>query len=222
MRNAFGLASGSAFSCPGATSVCEAVCYAGKLEKLFPAMRTQMVANYNAIVNATHAELVEALSAMIDDFRADCVKWNVPMGFRIHHDGDFLSRTYASAWAIVVRRNPDIQFWAYTRSFIPGHNVVDILAGIPNLGFYISVDRDNLEFAKIIRAEYGTMVRWAWLGETDASTKADMLTLNDRPGAICPENVKRIPLIDSEGGACWSCQLCVKGKADVRFAIRKR
>jgi hypothetical protein len=222
VKNAFGLLSGSAYSCPGATEVCEGVCYAGKLEKLFPAMRVQMLNNYNAIANASYEELVEALSSMIDDFRADCVKWSCELAFRIHHDGDFLSRTYASAWANVVKRNPDIQFWAYTRSFIPGHNVVDILEGIPNLALYISVDRANFEWAKVIRQEYPTTVKWAYLGDTNASTKVDMLALFDKPGGICPENVKRIPLITDKGGACFTCQLCVKGKSDIRFAIKKK
>jgi len=35
MANTFGLPAGKEFSCPGATSICESVCYAGKLEKLF-------------------------------------------------------------------------------------------------------------------------------------------------------------------------------------------
>ena len=32
IANTFGLPSGKAYSCPGATSVCEKICYAGKLE----------------------------------------------------------------------------------------------------------------------------------------------------------------------------------------------
>ena len=34
IANTFGLPAGKEFSCPGATSVCESVCYAGKLEKI--------------------------------------------------------------------------------------------------------------------------------------------------------------------------------------------
>jgi hypothetical protein len=33
IANTFGLPAGKAYSCPGATSICESVCYAGKLEK---------------------------------------------------------------------------------------------------------------------------------------------------------------------------------------------
>jgi Gene product 88 len=221
IANAFGMASGKAYSCPGATSVCESVCYAGKLERLFPGMRAMMLANYNAVANATYAELVEALSDMIDGFRADCVKRDAEMAFRIHHDGDFLNREYASAWANVIRRNPDIQFWVYTRSFIPGANVIDIIADIPNLAVYLSVDSANRQYVGAILDEYPT-VRIALLADTMADGAIAISEFRTKPGARCPENVKRIPLITSEGGACFSCQLCVKGKVDVRFAASKK
>jgi hypothetical protein len=221
IANAFGMASGKAYSCPGATSVCESVCYAGKLERLFPGMRAMMLANYNAVVNATYAELVEALSDMIDGFRADCVKRDAEMAFRIHHDGDFLNRTYASAWAKVIRKNPDIQFWVYTRSFIPGANVIDIIADIPNLAVYLSVDSDNSQYVRAIIDEYPS-VRIALLANTMADGAIAISEFRDRPGAKCPENVKRIPLISTNGGACYSCHLCVKGKTDVRFAVTKK
>jgi len=39
IANTFGLPAGKAYSCPGATSVCESVCYAGKLEKVFPTVK---------------------------------------------------------------------------------------------------------------------------------------------------------------------------------------
>ena len=221
VNNAFGLPSGTGFSCPGATPICESVCYAGKLEKLFPGMRASMLHNWELIRGASFGEIVGMLSDMIDAFRADCVKWNAPMEFRIHHDGDFFSRTYADAWAFVVRLNPDIQFWVYTRSFTPGINVVDLIAGIDNLAVYLSVDSHNQGWATTIRDEYPS-VRFATLAQTAADAATDMVSLTGRPGGICPENVKRIPLITSEGGACHTCGLCVKGKTDIRFAISKR
>jgi len=221
INNAFGLPAGRTFSCPGATSICERVCYAGKLEKLFPGMRASMLHNWSIIRDASFSEMISLLSAMIVDFRADCVKYDAPREFRIHHDGDFFSRDYASAWATVVRANPDIAFWVYTRSFTPGINVVDLIAGIPNLSVYLSVDSVNEQWANTIRDEYPS-VRFAVLDKTSSDAAETMVSLTGRPGGICPENVKRIPLITSDGGACHSCGLCVFGKADIRFAIGKR
>ncbi len=45
MANTFGLPSGKAFSCPGATSVCETICYAGRLEKVFKGVRENLIKN---------------------------------------------------------------------------------------------------------------------------------------------------------------------------------
>ena len=39
IANTFGLPAGKNYSCPGATSICESVCYAGKLEKLFKGVK---------------------------------------------------------------------------------------------------------------------------------------------------------------------------------------
>jgi len=49
VANTFGLPSGKSFSCPGATSVCEKICYAGKLEKVFKSTRELLLANWDAV-----------------------------------------------------------------------------------------------------------------------------------------------------------------------------
>lgn len=219
IANAFGLLSGADYSCPGQTSACKAVCYAGRLEKIFGGFRDAMTHNYNAVVNASFTDLVFSLNAIVHDFIKDADKRGCDKVFRIHHDGDFLSRTYASAWATVIRANPSVHFWAYTRSFIPGANVVDILADIPNLTLYLSVDADNLEWAKVIVAEFPS-VKVATLTDTADEGAEMMLSFRERKGGACPEVMGRIPLITEKGGACVSCSLCVFGKADIRFAAK--
>jgi len=219
IANAFGMLSGRDFSCPGQTSACEAVCYAGRLEKIFKGFRNVMADNWNALKDASYVDMVFSLNAIVREFAADADKRGCDKVFRIHHDGDFFSRDYASAWATVIRVNPEIHFWAYTRSFIPGANVVDILADIPNLTLYLSVDADNLEWAKVITAEYNS-VKVATLTDTADEGSEMMLEFRERKGGACPEVMGRIPLITPEGGACVSCSLCVFGKADIRFAAK--
>lgn len=217
IANAFGLPSGKSFSCPGQTSVCEKVCYAGKLEKIYKGVRENLTFNWNQLKDADLPTMVTLLDEMITDFEAECDKKNGTKKFRIHWDGDFFSDDYAVAWATVIIRHPNVKFWAYTRTF----GVVEHLTDISNLSLYLSVDRDNLNEAKKIRREFPN-VRWAFLGQTNESTKEEMKEISGKPGAICPENVKRIPLITENGGACITCDLCVSGKADVRFAIGKK
>jgi hypothetical protein len=197
------------------------VCYAGKLERIFGGFRQVMTDNWNALSTASFRDMVLSLDAIIKDFIKDADKRGCDKVFRIHHDGDFFSRTYAGAWAVVIKNNPSVHFWAYTRSFIPGANVVDILADIPNLTLYLSVDSDNADWARVILDEYPS-VNVATLTDTADEGTDLMLTMRERKGGACPEVLGRIALITAEGGACVSCSLCVFGKADIRFAAKGR
>lgn len=222
VANAFGLPAGQAYSCPGATTVCESVCYAGRIEKAYKAVMANLLHNWELLRNATYAEQVILLNGMIAEFRKDSAKRNAPLEFRIHWDGDFFSRQYASAWATVIRHNSDVNFWVYTRSFTNRLNVVDLLVGIPNLSVYLSVDHANEEWAREIIAEYPD-IRIAALSDTmvNAGTVITDIRGGTKPGAKCPELIGAIPLISTKGSACISCQLCPQGKADIRFASKK-
>jgi len=98
IANTFGLPAGKAYSCPGATSVCESVCYAGKLEKIFPSVKVNLLHNWSLLKDADGLTMVMLLSEMIDEFVADCEKKDAPKLFRIHWDGDFFNDIYAYAW----------------------------------------------------------------------------------------------------------------------------
>jgi len=216
IANTFGLPAGKNFSCPGATSICETVCYAGKLEKVYKGVRANLLHNWELLRNADRVEMYSLLSDMIAEFKADCVKRNAKMLFRIHWDGDFFNDDYAHAWRLVIEEQPDIQFWVYTRV----KSAALILKDIPNLSLYYSTDDENKDIAHELKLNDG--IRLAYLGKTFAVTESTMKELTGKPGAKCPENNKQIPLISSNGSACVSCGLCVYGKADIRFSATKK
>ncbi len=216
IANTFGLPAGKNFSCPGATSVCESVCYAGKLEKVYKGVRANLLHNWDLLKDADYDTMVSLLDEMIIDFKKDCEKRNAKMLFRIHWDGDFFNDTYVIAWNEVIRRNPDVQFWVYTRV----KNAAEMLKGIKNLSLYFSTDDENVEIAEDLKINHG--IRLAYLGKTFAMTEDKMKELTGKVGAKCPENAKRIPLISTNGSACVSCGLCVYGKADIRFSATKK
>jgi ferredoxin len=217
IANTFGLPAGKAFSCPGATSICESVCYAGKLEKVYKGVRDVLIHNWNLLKDADEPTMVDLLENMINEFRKDCEKKNAKLLFRIHWDGDFFNDTYARAWQYVILNNTDIQFWVYTRV----KSAALILDGIENLSLYYSTDDENKDIAHDLR-KTGTKIRLAYLGKTFAVTENTMKELIGKPGAKCPENNKSIPLISTNGSACVSCGLCVYGKADIRFSASKK
>jgi hypothetical protein len=216
IANTFGLPAGKDFSCPGATSVCESVCYAGKLEKLFKGVKTNLLHNWELLKDADQKTMEKLLSAMIDEFVIDCNKKNAPKLFRIHWDGDFFNDTYTNAWKNIILNNTDIKFWVYTRV----HSAAVMLKGIPNLSLYYSTDSENKEIGVSLKKDHG--VRLAYLAKNFAIGQADMKELFNRPGAKCPENLKSIPLISNAGSACVSCGLCVYSKSDIVFSSSKK
>jgi hypothetical protein len=217
IANTFGLPAGKAFSCPGATSICESVCYAGKLEKLYKGVKAVLLHNWELLRNADEPTMVNLINNMIVEFKKDCDKKNADKLFRIHWDGDFFNDTYANAWKTVITNHSDIQFWVYTRV----KSAALILDGIDNLSLYYSTDDENKDIAHDLR-KTGTKIRLAYLGKTFAVTENTMKELIGKPGAKCPENNKSIPLISANGSACVSCGLCVYGKADIRFSATKK
>ena len=216
IANTFVLPAGKEYSCPGATSICESVCYAGKLEKVYKGVKAVLLHNWELLRNADHDTMVSLIDEMIVDFKKDCDKKSADKLFRIHWDGDFFNDTYTYAWKTVIEKHSDVQFWVYTRV----STAAVILKDISNLSLYYSTDDENKDIAAELRNEHGT--RLAYLGKTFAVTENVMKELTGKVGAKCPENNKQIPLISTNGSACVSCGLCVFNKADIRFSASKK
>lgn len=216
IANTFGLPAGKAYSCPGATSVCESVCYAGKLEKVFPTVKKNLLHNWALLKDADHDTMENLLQEMIDEFIVDCDKRKAPKLFRIHWDGDFFNDTYTFAWKHIILNNPTIQFWVYTRVA----SAALMLKGIDNLSLYFSADSENVKTAVDLKINSG--IRMAYLAKNFAIGQADVKEMIGRPAAKCPENNKQIPLISTEGSACVSCSLCVYSKSDIIFSATKK
>ena len=216
IANTFGLPAGKAYSCPGATTVCETVCYAGKLEKVFPGVKKNLLHNWALLKDADLDTMQVLLSQMIDEFVAECNKRNAPKLFRIHWDGDFFNDTYTQAWKNIILNNTDIQFWVYTRV----KSAAVMLKDIANLSLYYSTDSENKSIGITLKKDHG--IRLAYLAKNFLIGQADMKALTNRPAAKCPENNRQIPLISTKGSACVSCSLCVYSKADIVFSATKK
>lgn len=216
IANTFGLPAGKNYSCPGATSVCEGVCYAGKLEKLFPTVKKNLLHNWELLKDADQNTMEALLIDMIADFKKDCEKRKAPLLFRIHWDGDFFNDTYTLAWKSIILNNTDIQFWVYTRV----KAAALMLKDIDNLSLYYSTDSENKDIGVSLKADHG--IRLAYLAKNFAVGQEDMKVMIGKVGAKCPENKKAIPLISTNGSACVSCSLCVYSKSDIVFSSSKK
>jgi ferredoxin len=215
IANTFGLPAGKTYSCPGETSICAKVCYAGKLEKIYKGVRENLLHNWDLLSNATHDEMIALLDEMIIDFKKDCNKRSADKLFRIHWDGDFFSDTYTLAWKAVIEKHSDIQFWVYTRVSA----AAKILKDIANLGLYYSTDSENKDIAQELSREG---IKLAYLSTTFALGKEDMLNLIGKSAVKCPENNKKIPLISKQGSACVICGQCVYERNNILFSSSKK
>ena len=216
IANTFGLPSGKSYSCPGATSVCEKICYAGKLEKVYKGVKDILLKNWEQLKDAKYVDMVSLLDEMIISFKSDCDKRNADKLFRIHWDGDFFSVQYAIAWAAVIKKHSDVQFWVYTRSDF----AVPVLKGIPNLALYFSADDANFDVASNLKTLHD--VKLAYLAENFAMGKERMLSITPKSAIPCPENNKKLPLISEKGSACVTCSQCVFERNDILFSRSKK
>jgi len=216
MANTFGLPSGKAYSCPGATSVCEKICYAGNLERIFKGVRNVLTANWEQVKDADYLTMYNLLDEMISEFVQECVKRNAEMLFRIHWDGDFFNVDYTNAWKDVILKYSNVQFWAYTRSDF----AIPILNGIDNLSLYFSTDEANKDLGFELKQKHN--VKLAYLAKDFATGKADFETIQDKAAIPCPENNKKISLISTNGSACVMCSQCVFNRNDILFSATKK
>lgn len=216
IANTFGLPSGKAYSCPGATSVCEKICYAGKLEKVYKGVKNVLLTNWEQLKDADQIDMEALLYQMIDEFDKECDKKNANKVFRIHWDGDFFNSTYTMAWKNVILAFPNIQFWVYTRSDF----AIPILTGVKNLALYFSTDDDNWQLASELKSEHD--VKLAYLAENFAKGKERMLNITVKSAIPCPENSKKLKLISEKGSACVTCGQCVFARNDILFSATKK
>lgn len=73
-------------------------CYASRSER-FPAVRDHRWKNYEYVLNGGVPKIPKESNAI-----------------RIHASGDFFNQKYFDMWLKICVENPDVEFWAYTKS----------------------------------------------------------------------------------------------------------
>lgn len=79
-------------------------CYAASLEAAFTNTRNAHWHNYDLLKNS--------------DDMANLIRESLPKNVkvvRVHSSGDFFNRDYFQAWVEVAQKNPDVQFFGYTK-----------------------------------------------------------------------------------------------------------
>ena len=71
IANSFGLPSGREYSCQDQTEFCESICYAGKLEKVYKGVKTNLLHNWDLVKDANRKDMFTLLNDMVSEFIAE-------------------------------------------------------------------------------------------------------------------------------------------------------
>lgn len=179
-------------SCPGASAWCKRACYnADPRTDKFPI--EEWLQNWCWAVYAPD-QLQRRISSQLREASGKTA-------VRIHSSGDFFSVSYIEFWKRIVEIFPDVDFWAYTRSWAVKELLpaLDELRSNNNCQLFASVDSSQSEAPDNWRKSHVTerLLDGTWIGDA----------LN------CPEQVGKVE-------NCLSCGYCMsRSVGDVVFVI---
>jgi hypothetical protein len=116
-------------------------CYAASPER-FPAVRNHRWTNYEYVLAGNKPVLPKDCKAV-----------------RIHAAGDFFNQAYFDMWIEIAKENPDVEFWAYTKSLkywvnrineIPANLILTASAGGRNDEL---IDQYKLKHVQVVKDE---------------------------------------------------------------------
>lgn len=127
-------------------------CFSASNEALFPVIYNARQHNFKEL-KAVGRSLPKTIR-LIQDSLPNATRW-----LRIHVAGDFFSQLYFDAWVVVAKRNPDILFYAYTKSITYWlkrmHKIPSNLLLTASFGGRHDelVKVNNLRYAKVVFSE---------------------------------------------------------------------
>lgn len=84
-------------------------CFSATQENIFPIVRKQREYNFNLLRSlSSPQEMAELIHISLPNPKKKII--------RIHVSGDFFNQKYFDAWILVAQRNPNLVFYAYTKS----------------------------------------------------------------------------------------------------------
>lgn len=133
-------------------------CFAASSEVQYDAVFEGRAHNLNAIVESMRDNTTaDIINEAVQFYRTKRVS-----KVRIHESGDFFNHAYLDAWLEVARRNPDLKFYAYSKS-------LDLFMGkiLPN-NFYLTASYGG-KFDYLIDEGFFTRYAKVFMTEDDAN-----------------------------------------------------
>lgn len=168
-------------TCKGMTGWCGENCYAHRSEIQYP----NVINSYNRNLEAS--KLSNFARMATKEIKALPETYNL---FRIHVAGDFYSVQYIKKWMAIIRANPKMSFYAYTRSWRIPHLVPYLrkLGELKNMSLLCSTDIDTFNAGETVPQG----LREAFAGDVKPAKSV-----------LCLVQSHKSP-------SCEACKLCTK------------
>jgi hypothetical protein len=100
-------------TCPFAGE-CKNFCYAKKGNYCFKTVKAKHEANRIASLGL---DFIDTINQELVTLRKQAAKKGLTLVIRLHDTGDFYNVDYIKKWAQIIEQNPDVEFYAYTKSW---------------------------------------------------------------------------------------------------------
>ena len=130
-------------TCPGQTTWCAKKCYAKRLEVQYPNVRSSYADNFKLSKLSNFSRMVTLeLKKLPESYTK----------VRIHVGGDFYSVLYINKWISIVKSNPNLSFYAYTKSWRIPHMIPHLqkLAALSNMVLFASTDLETFNLGETV------------------------------------------------------------------------
>jgi hypothetical protein len=108
-------------TCPNA-GACKAFCFAAIEQNQYP---QAMNHRQDSLRLSKSSEFTATIMAELQVLRKKHRRSNTKFAVRVHASGDFYNAKYMSDWNEIAHMNPDIQFYAYTKSIVLAKRLQD-------------------------------------------------------------------------------------------------
>ena len=180
-------------SCAGCSKDCEKECYAVSDAKRYHNTVIKSQGNNTLLARFDRPRFFADIQRFID--------YNMIAAIRIHSSGEFLSYEYFIDWIELIKKNPDIKFYCYTKRFNFIERYIKNGGTIPdNFTINVSIWKKNYSNPyKLPEFIY------------DDGTEPEL------------ENVLHCPAVDKDGRktgvTCAACRLCINAKEGQKIAV---
>lgn len=171
-------------TCPGKSDWCSSNCYANKISRIYTNVRNSYTNNFESAEDTDFTSLMDTEIKKLSKKKINT--------FRIHVSGDMYSNEYIDKWISLIKANPSMTFYSYTRSWRES-SLLDKLTELKNLNnmtLFASVDNDLQASIPMLKKEW----RIAYAADT-------MPTSPTEKYVFCPEQA-------GKKDSCEQCTLC--------------